>query len=97
LRFVAAVIGRRNVGTAREALARELGDEAMWEAAATVSAFCGLVRVADGTGIQLDDGTLAASADIRSRNGIDEFAGAGNSGPAPDITVDPRDVTALFR
>ncbi len=41
--------------------------------------FNGLVRVADGTGIQLDDGLRAFSAADRARLGLDGFAGAANT------------------
>ncbi len=97
LRFAAAVLGGTGVGSARERLVDELGQDAMWEAAGTIAAFCGLVRVADGTGIQLDDGVLAVSADLRGRSGIDGFGGAGNSGPAPAGDFDLTDVAGLFR
>lgn len=51
----------------------------------------------DGTGIPLDDGMLLASQDLRAAMGIDEFSGAGNSGPVALDTVDDHDVEALFR
>lgn len=56
-----------------------LGDDGVLEAAATVAIFAGLVRVADGTGIQLDAGALSDSADFRERLGVNEFGGAQNS------------------
>ena len=71
----------------REALRAVVGDEAVLEAAATVAAFNGLVRVADGTGIQLDPSMLAATTADRAKLGIDDFAGAANSEGAP---TDPR-------
>lgn len=83
---------------AREALRGAVGDEGLLEAAATVAAFNGLVRVADGTGIQLDPSMMSASASDRDRLGIDAFGGAANSVDAP---VEPRrssndDVMSLF-
>jgi len=97
LRFADAVLGGGDIAAARAAVATALGDDAVWEAAATVAAFCGLVRVADGTGIPVDDGMLAASADLRAAHGIDGFAGATNSGPVVVTDVDHTDVEALFR
>ena len=64
---------------AREALRAAVGDEGVLEAAATVAAFNGLVRVADGTGIQLDPSMMRSTANDRDRLGIDTFAGAANS------------------
>jgi len=68
---------------AREALREAVGDEGVLEAAATVAAFNGLVRVADGTGIQLDPTILQKSESTRDRLGIDSFGGAANSADAP--------------
>jgi hypothetical protein len=81
---------------AKQALESSVGTEGLWEAAATVAAFAGLVRVADGTGIQLDEGVLGASADIRARSGIDEFAGAANSATALPRSVELENVHDLF-
>lgn len=81
---------------ARTRLESEVGTEGVWEAAATVAAFTGLVRVADGTGIQLDGGVLDASADIRARNGIDDFGGAVNSASALPRPVDASNIHDLF-
>jgi hypothetical protein len=63
----------------REALTSAVGEDGLTDAAATVAIFSGLVRVADGTGIQLDDGALADSADYRDRLGVNAFGGAQNS------------------
>jgi hypothetical protein len=97
----ATAVQRRDPDLAprREAVRRAVGDGGLVEAAATISAFNGLVRVADGTGIPLDDGVLAYSADIRQRLGIDRFAGAENSrGRAPLAeTPDGAEVRQLFR
>lgn len=96
LAFTNAVqLGDSNVDETREALAAVIGDEAALEAAAIVAIFNGLVRVADGTGIKLDEGVFAASADVREELGFNEFAGAANS---VDVvpTSTPNSATGLF-
>jgi hypothetical protein len=81
---------------ARAAVVAALGPAGLLEAAAKVSVFNGLVRVADGTGIPLDDGVVGYTADYRQRLGLDAYGGAGNttstprSGTAPDDEVDVR-------
>jgi len=79
LRFAsAAQLGSPDLGATRAALGAAVGPDGLIEAAATIAIFNGLVRVADGTGIQLDNGTLADSADYRDRLGVDTFGGAAN-------------------
>jgi hypothetical protein len=63
----------------RATLIDDLGPEAAGHAAATVSAFSGLVRVADATGIPIDDGLAAVSVDTRADLGLDGYGGAANS------------------
>lgn len=79
LAFVNAVELGGDIEATRAALAGEVGAEATLEAAATIAIFNGLVRVADGTGIRLDEGVFAASVGERELLGIDRFAGAANS------------------
>ena len=74
--------GGGDLDAARAALAAQVGGEGLVEAAATVAIFNGLVRAADGTGIELDARVFEASADFRSRLGVDAFGGAANSGIA---------------
>lgn len=98
LRFVNAIeLGRGDPIVAREALRQAVGDDALIEAAATIAIFNGLVRVADGTGIALDDGVLGYSADFRERLGLNEFGGAANSDV--NVSESPSDdsVGELFR
>jgi hypothetical protein len=80
---------------AAQRLEAVVGTDGVVEAAATIAVFNGLVRVADGTGIQLDAGVLADSADFRAKAGIDQFAGAGNTRTTP-VAVDRSSVTDLF-
>ena len=71
--------GSGDIGEARSRMIGEIGDEATRLAAAVIAIFSGLVRVADGTGIQLDDGVFAASVHEREALGIDRFQGAANT------------------
>lgn len=86
------------VSVARDAVVDAIGVEAAHDAAATIAIFNGLVRVADGTGIQLDLGVFGASVDDRERLGIDRFAGAANSAGVVAAAADgsPVAVSDLF-
>jgi hypothetical protein len=79
LAFTNAVERGGDVEAARAALVAAVGEEATLQAAATIAIFNGLVRVADGTGIRLDDGVFTASVGDRELLGINRFAGAANS------------------
>jgi len=76
-----------DLANARSAVRDAVGDDGLIEAAATIAIFNGLVRVADGTGIQLDPSMLTSTTELRSSLGIDAYAGSANSANAP---VDPR-------
>lgn len=91
----AAHVDPDDLPEARAALEALVGRDGVLEAVATIAAFNGLVRVADGTGIQLDAGVLADSADFRAASGVDDFAGATNTSTAP-IAVDRSSVVDLF-
>lgn len=91
----AAHLNPDRLGSARAALEGAVGPEGLAEAAATIAVFWGLVRVADGTGIQLDAGVLADSADFRAAHGVDDFAGAANTTTTP-TPVDRASVADLF-
>jgi hypothetical protein len=85
---------------ARMALAVAMGEAGVRQAAMTVAAFSGLVRVADATGIQVDDTTYAITVDERAVLGIDEYNSAANTHvDASTITTPGRFETAydLFR
>lgn len=82
---------------ARAALEAVVGPEGLLEAAATVAIFNGLVRVADGTGIQLDPSMLTSTTETRAALGIDLFAGAANSeGAATTPRQDGVGVMSMF-
>jgi len=88
LEFANAVEGYHDDPSgARADLLAEVGPDGVLEAAGTIAIFNGLIRVADGTGIQLDDGLKAASGDERDRLGINSYVGAFNT-PADDHSLD---------
>lgn len=68
-----------DIDQTRAAVAAVIGADGAIEAAAIIAIFNGLVRVADGTGIRLDDGVFAVSAAARERLGLNDFVGAANS------------------
>lgn len=86
-----AVRGDSDLVRVREELRSAVGTEGLVEAAATVSAFEGLNRLADATGIQLDAGLADESADFRVALGLDAYSGAtstqfqGTPNRAPDV------------
>ena len=98
LAFTNAVeLGRGGINETRRALAAVIGHQAAIEAAAIIAIFNGLVRVADGTGIQLDDGVFNASVTERESLHINHFAGAVNSANVrPDPAARPSNVHELF-
>jgi hypothetical protein len=95
----AATRGSEDLESLRSQLFDAVGAERFVEVAGTVGIFNGLVRVADGTGIPLDEGTLKASTDFRKRLGLDEFSGSGNSDlarVAGNAAASERNVSKLF-
>jgi len=98
--YAEAVHDRSRVAAAFNELAALVGAEGAAEAALTCAAFNGYVRVADGIGIQLDDGTESTMREARSELGIDTFGGAANTTSPPVRPVlddsDSTDVGDLF-
>ena len=76
----AAVARSPEVGAAREAVQKVLGDAEVVDAAAVIANFQRMVRIADGTGIPIDRPLDALSADLRHDLGINEFASAAGRG-----------------
>jgi hypothetical protein len=75
----AATRGSEDLPAARDTLLAEVGGERFVEAAATVGIFNGLVRVADATGIPLDEPTRDRTTSLRGDLGLDAYAGARNT------------------
>lgn len=96
IRYATAVHESSGVAAATDTMLSELGAAATAEAAATCAAFNGLVRVADGIGIQLDEGTEAATASSRSELGIDRFGGSANTKASGSDDVEINDIMEMF-
>lgn len=96
LAFAEAAVKGASLGGLRRALIAAVGMDGAVQAAATVAAFSGLVRVADGTGIPIDDGLASASTEIRGQLDLDSFAGAGNSDLRAVVAGGANDPISLF-
>jgi hypothetical protein len=74
--FGAAVVGADAgaLAASRDAVQRALGEDALADAAGVAAIFNAVVRIADATGIPLEDAKAAASQEIRTEIGIDAFA-----------------------
>ena len=82
IRFANAVLGNDGVelAAAREAIAEAMGGPALTDTAAVAALFNAIDRVADSTGIPLEDAKATATADFRAAIGVDRFAAAGEKG-----------------
>lgn len=74
--FAEAVMARNDnlTATLRKKLRVELGDHAMLDAAAVIAAFNLVARVADATGLPLEDYKEEASVELREHLGLNQFA-----------------------
>ena len=74
-RFVDAVIGgdETALAMARSQLRGAIGEAAFVDACATVASFNAVVKLADGTGIPLEDAKAERTRDIREALSIDQF------------------------
>ncbi len=70
----AAVAGSADLSAKRDAVRDELGAEALVDAAATIAIFQAVVKIADATGIPLEDAKAEISAEFRADLGLDAFA-----------------------
>ena len=82
--FTTAVLGddAGELKAAREDIAAVMGGAALTDTAAVAALFNAIDRVADATGIPLEDVKAEATADFRADIGIDAFAAAGEKGHA---------------
>ncbi len=82
LRFADAVLADdvAELAAAREVIAKSMGGAALADTAGVVALFNAIDRVADATGIPLEEPKAAATADFRAAIGIDEFTAAGEKG-----------------
>lgn len=73
--FAEAAIGDddQTMAELRERIRREIGDEALVDSAAVAGLFNAIDRVADSTGIPLEDAKAADTVDLRQDLGIDRF------------------------
>jgi len=71
--FAEAICERDPAGiaAARQALVADLGKAAMVDAAAVIAGFNAYPRIADATGIPLEDAKHQATADLRAELGLD--------------------------
>jgi hypothetical protein len=76
--FVEAVMGEDDARLTerREAVLKQLGAEGLVDAAAVIAGFNAVDRIADATGIPLDEDMEAPTAPMRSEMGLDRFAPA---------------------
>ncbi len=66
----------QDFAAARERLHAEIGDEALVDAAGVLAIFNAVVRIADATGIPLEDQKAGMSADFRDALGINDYPAA---------------------
>ena len=82
IRFATAVLGDdlEELAAARDDIVAVMGGEALTDTAAVAALFNAIDRVADSTGIPLEDVKAVATADFRSAIGINDFATASEKG-----------------
>ena len=74
LAFVEAVVGATpELPAARAHLRHAIGAAAFVDTCATVASFNAVVKIADGTGIPLEDWKAERTQDIRATLGIDDY------------------------
>ena len=89
--FADAVLGTddQRLNEVRAAIGSRMGSAALIDAAAIVATFNAIDRVADATGIPIEDNKAELTADIRAALGINAFAQARGE------IADPRDRTDI--
>ena len=79
LAFTAAVMSGQDAAAARARLRALLSPESYVDVAAVIAAFNVVDRIADATGIPVDDMMLAMSGDVRQELELSRFASAANT------------------
>ena len=64
-------LDKERITRARERLIIEMGEQALIDSSATIAAFNAYPRMADATGIPLEDAKERASAELRKNLGLD--------------------------
>lgn len=72
----AALLNPQQLPAARAALAQQLGERAVVDAAGVIGNFQRMVRIADSTGIPVDSATADITADLRTDLGLNDFVSA---------------------
>jgi hypothetical protein len=86
--------GEEALASARKRIIDEMGPAELVDAAAVASNFERMVRIADATGIPLDDPVEIMTSDVREDLGINRFTAAANT-PAGGVLR--RMITPLLR
>ncbi|MFT5134485.1 MAG: hypothetical protein ACI9SC_002964 [Gammaproteobacteria bacterium] len=81
LRFANAFMGddKAALAEARDALAKEMGNDAMVDAVGVASNFQRMDRIADATGIPADAATAIMHEDLAATLGTNKYISAGNT------------------
>ena len=69
----AAVLNADDLTARRDAVTAKLGEAAMIDAAGIIAIFQAVVRIADATGIPLEESKAEISAEFRKTLGLDAF------------------------
>ena len=82
IRFATDVLGSdgEELAAARTDIAGIMGGAALTDTAAVAALFNAIDRVADATGIPMEEEKAAATADFRATIGVDDFAAASEKG-----------------
>jgi hypothetical protein len=82
IRFADAVItgSEADIATIRDEIAQTMGGDALADTAAVAALFNAIDRVADSTGIRMEDTKITDSADLRAEIGVNDFYSADQKG-----------------
>ena len=79
--FAEAVVSRKEqlIAPLRERVRQEMGDRELVDISGVVANFHRMTRIADATGIPLDERSVGISEDLRESLGINSFGSAKNT------------------